>query len=188
MGSAMAARLISDAAALTVWNRTASKAAPLIELGATQADTLSDLGGCDIVFTSVTSLPDLLAVMLGPEGLLRAQLSPSIVVDNSTVSAEAAAKARAEAADRGIGFVTAPISGQPDMVAEGQVSIVASGPAPVSTLWSYITHPNIQLMVDHIVDHGGTLLASPHQLVPGRPWTVADTTDPWANMLELNES
>lgn len=40
-------------------------------------------------------------------------------------------------------------------------------------------------MVDHIVDHGRGLLASPHQLVPGRPWTVAYTTDPWANMLEL---
>jgi predicted enzyme related to lactoylglutathione lyase len=48
-----------------------------------------------------------------------------------------------------------------------------------------ITHPNVQGMVDHIVDHGGTLLASPHQLVPGGPWTVAYTTDPWANLLEL---
>ena len=37
MGSAMAARLISDGAALTVWNRTASKIAPLVELGATRA-------------------------------------------------------------------------------------------------------------------------------------------------------
>lgn len=48
-----------------------------------------------------------------------------------------------------------------------------------------ITHPNVQRMVDHIVDHGRGLLASPHQLVPRRPWTVAYTTDPWANMLEL---
>ena len=48
-----------------------------------------------------------------------------------------------------------------------------------------ITHPDVQRMVDRIVDHGGALLASPHQLLPGRPWTVAYTTDPWANMLEL---
>jgi predicted enzyme related to lactoylglutathione lyase len=48
-----------------------------------------------------------------------------------------------------------------------------------------ITHPNVQGMIDRIVDHGGTLLAGPHVLVPGRPWTVAYTIDPWANMVEL---
>jgi 3-hydroxyisobutyrate dehydrogenase-like beta-hydroxyacid dehydrogenase len=79
----------------------------------------------------VTSSEDLLAVMLGPEGLLRAQPAPSIVVDCSTVSAEAAAEVRVEAAARGIGFLSAPISGNPDAVAEGQASIVVSGPAPV---------------------------------------------------------
>ena len=131
MGSAMAARLISDGAALTVWNRTASKTEPLIELGATRAETVTDLGQCDIVFTMVTSSPDLLAVTLGPQGLLHAQPSPSIVVDCSTVSAEAAAEVRAEATRRGIGFLSAPISGQPDMVAEGQASIVAYGSASV---------------------------------------------------------
>jgi 3-hydroxyisobutyrate dehydrogenase-like beta-hydroxyacid dehydrogenase len=129
MGTAMAARLISDGAAVTVWNRTASKTAPLIELGATRADTLSDLGHCDIVFTTVTSSPDLLAVTLGPKGLLRAQPSPRIVVDCSTVSAEASAEIRAEAANRDIAFLSAPISGQPDMIAEGHASIIASGPA-----------------------------------------------------------
>jgi predicted enzyme related to lactoylglutathione lyase len=48
-----------------------------------------------------------------------------------------------------------------------------------------ITHPKVQAMVDHIVDHGGKLLASPHQLVHGGPWTVAYTVDPWGNLLEL---
>ena len=48
-----------------------------------------------------------------------------------------------------------------------------------------VTHPNVQGMIDHIVDHGGTLLAGPHQSVPGRPWTVAYTIDPWGNLLEL---
>jgi 3-hydroxyisobutyrate dehydrogenase-like beta-hydroxyacid dehydrogenase len=131
IGSAMAARLIADGATLTVWNRTASKTAPLIAMGATQANSVKDLARCDIVFTTVTSSPDLLAVTSGPEGLLHAQPGPNIVVDCSTVSTEAAAEVRAEAARLGIGFLSAPISGQPDMVASGQASIVASGPAPV---------------------------------------------------------
>ena len=134
MGSAMAARLIATGAAVTVWNRTASKTLPLVELGATQADTVNDLGHCDIVFTSVTSSPDLLAVTLGPEGLFNAfnaQSAPRIVVDTSTVSAEAAAEVRAEAAGRGIEFLSAPISGNGNVVTQGRASIIASGPRSV---------------------------------------------------------
>jgi 3-hydroxyisobutyrate dehydrogenase-like beta-hydroxyacid dehydrogenase len=131
MGSAMAARLISDGAKVTVWNRTASKTKPLTERGAVRADTISDLGRCDIVFTSVTSSPDLLAVTLGPQGLFNAQPVPSIVVDTSTVSAEAAAEVRAEAENRGIGFLSTPISGNANVVADGGASIIASGPKPI---------------------------------------------------------
>jgi 3-hydroxyisobutyrate dehydrogenase-like beta-hydroxyacid dehydrogenase len=131
MGAAMAARLISDGAAVTVWNRTASKAQPLVELGAAHAEKISDLGHCDIVFTSVSSSPDLLAVTLGPDGLLDAQPAPSIVVDTSTVSAEAADEVRAEAASRGIGFLSAPISGNANVIADTQASIIASGPRSV---------------------------------------------------------
>jgi 3-hydroxyisobutyrate dehydrogenase-like beta-hydroxyacid dehydrogenase len=131
MGAAMAARLISDGAAVTVWNRTAAKTQPLIELGATHAEKISDLGHCDIVFTSITSSPDLLAVTLGPDGLFDAQPAPSIVVDTSTVSAEASAQVRAEAASRGIGFLSTPISGNANVVAHGQASIIASGPKAV---------------------------------------------------------
>ena len=134
MGSAMAARLIATGAAVTVWNRTASKTVPLVELGATRADTVNDLGRCDIVFTSVTSSPDLLAVTLGPEGLFNAfnaQSAPRIVVDTSTVSAEAAAEVRAEAAGRGIEFLSAPISGNGNVVTQGRASIIASGPRSV---------------------------------------------------------
>jgi 3-hydroxyisobutyrate dehydrogenase-like beta-hydroxyacid dehydrogenase len=122
MGTAMATRLISGGAAVTVWNRTAAKTAPLVQLGASRADTVSELDRCDIVFTSVTSSSDLLAVTSGPEGLFTvfsAQPAPRIVVDTSTVSAEV----RREAAGRGIGFLSAPISGNANVVAEGRSSI-----------------------------------------------------------------
>jgi 3-hydroxyisobutyrate dehydrogenase len=131
MGAAMAARLISDGASVTVWNRTACKAQPLVELGASRAEKISALGQCDIVFTSVSSSPDLLAVALGPDGLFDSEPAPSIVVDTSTVSAEAAAEVRAEATKRGIGFLWTPISGNANVVARGEASIIASGPKSV---------------------------------------------------------
>jgi predicted enzyme related to lactoylglutathione lyase len=53
-------------------------------------------------------------------------------------------------------------------------------------LWHLcITHPDIAAMADHIVANGGTLLTAPYQFVPGRPWTLAYTTDPWGTVLEL---
>lgn len=131
MGIEMATRLINGGVALTVWNRTPSKAEPLTKLGAAQADQISDLGGCDVVFTTITSSEDLIEVTLGSHGLFTAQPSPRIVVDCSTVSAEAATEVRLEGARRDIGFLSAPLSGNPDMVVEGSASIVASGPKPV---------------------------------------------------------
>ncbi len=127
MGSAMAAILITDGVPVTVWNRTPSKAARLVELGAAQVEKISDLGRCDVVFTSVMSSLDLLDVTLGPGGLLNAQPAPTVVVNTSTVSVEAAAQVRTAASSRGIEFLSAPISGNPEVVADGHAVIVASG-------------------------------------------------------------
>ena len=131
MGIEMASRLIDDGNALTVWNRTPAKAEPLTKLGAAQADQIADLGRCDVVFTTITSSDDLIEVTLGHRGLFNAQPAPGIVVDCSTVAAAAAAEVRVEAERLGIGFLSAPLSGNPDMVAEGSASVVASGPKSV---------------------------------------------------------
>jgi 3-hydroxyisobutyrate dehydrogenase-like beta-hydroxyacid dehydrogenase len=131
MGAAMAARLLDAGVALTVWNRTAAKAEPLRARGAAQVDTAAALGGCDIVFITVTSSADLLSVTLGPDGVLSGDEVPPIVVDCSTVSSAAAAEVRAAAEARGSAFLSAPISGNPAMVAAGDAAIVASGPVDV---------------------------------------------------------
>lgn len=53
-------------------------------------------------------------------------------------------------------------------------------------LWHLcVTRPDVPAMVDHIVDHGGALLTEPYQFVPGRPWTLAYTTDPWGTVVEV---
>src|ERR1700753_1471729 len=102
MGRAMAERLVGAGYSVTVWNRTASKSKELVRMGADPAETIGELGRGDVVFTSVTSSPDLLDVTLGPEGLLHAQPAPRIVVDTSTASADAGTRVRAEAARAGL--------------------------------------------------------------------------------------
>ncbi|MGW4205369.1 NAD(P)-dependent oxidoreductase [Streptomyces sp. NPDC004726] len=128
MGTVMAGSLLAGGADLSVWNRTASKTAPLVEQGAKAVDTITELAGADIVFVMVSASADLIAVTKGEGGLLRADRLPQVIVDCSTVSAEASAEVRAAAEEAGVAFLAAPISGNPHMVAERKGAMVASGP------------------------------------------------------------
>jgi 3-hydroxyisobutyrate dehydrogenase-like beta-hydroxyacid dehydrogenase len=129
MGAAMAGRLIDAGERVTVWNRTKAKTEPLVAKGARAADRITDLGDCDVVFVMVSTPRDLEHVVTGAHGLLGGDRRPGTVVDCSTVSADTSAAMRAAANAAGAGFLAAPISGNPHVVAEGRACIVASGPA-----------------------------------------------------------
>lgn len=131
MGAAMSRRLIEDGNDVTVWNRTRSKTDELAASGAKVADTIADLAAADIVFIMVSTPKDLEQVVSGEGGLLTASRLPEIIVDCSSVSVEASAKVRAEVEAKGVGFIAAPISGNPHVVAEGQSIMLASGPKAV---------------------------------------------------------
>ncbi|MDG4830563.1 NAD(P)-dependent oxidoreductase [Solwaraspora sp. WMMD1047] len=128
MGAAMAGRLLDAGHPVAVWNRTRAKAEPLAGRGATVVDQITDLVDRDIVFVMVSTPDDLREVLLGGSGLLsRDSGRPGTVVDCSTVSAEVSAEVRAAAAELGVEFLAAPVSGNPHVVAEGGASLVASG-------------------------------------------------------------
>ncbi len=128
MGHAMAALLLKAGEDVHVWNRTASKAADLVPLGATVVDTVADLAGRDVVFTMVSADADLLAVTVGPDGVFSGEKAPRYLVDSSTVSAETSATVRKAAEDRGTIFLAAPVSGNAKVVKAGRLSIAVSGP------------------------------------------------------------
>lgn len=128
MGTVMAGALLAGGSDVTVWNRTASKTGPLVEKGAKAVDSITELAGVDIVFVMVSASADLINVTTGEGGLLRAERLPQIIVDCSTVSAEASAEVRAAAEAAGVAFLASPISGNPAMVEDGRGAIVASGP------------------------------------------------------------
>lgn len=131
MGAAMSRRLVDAGKDVTVWNRTRAKTDGLAAAGAKVADTIADLSAADIVFIMVTSPDDLREVVTGASGLLSAATLPEIVVDCSSVSVEASAEIRQALAERGVGFIAAPISGNPHVVAEGNSILMASGPKDV---------------------------------------------------------
>jgi 3-hydroxyisobutyrate dehydrogenase-like beta-hydroxyacid dehydrogenase len=128
MGFAMAKRLLMAGHEVRVYNRTRSKVEPLAEHGAKIVDSLQELRGLDIVFTTVSASDDLIAVCTGPEGLLVQGNSPKLIVDCSSVSEEASSTVRAAAAKLGVDMLAAPVSGNAKVVAAGKLTIVASGP------------------------------------------------------------
>ncbi len=129
MGYQLAGRLLAAGCDVAVWNRTRSKAEPLAEAGATIVDSPAELAGRSIVFTMVAGSDDLEQVVTGPDGILSGDGSgPQVIVDSSTVSAEASARVRAAAAVRGTAVVAAPVSGNPKVVRAGRLTVVASGP------------------------------------------------------------
>jgi 3-hydroxyisobutyrate dehydrogenase-like beta-hydroxyacid dehydrogenase len=128
MGSAMAKRLIAGASDVFVTNRTRVKAEALGELGAGVVDHPVDLADCDVVFVMVSADPQLLEVMSGPLGVLSNEgVAPRIIIDCSTVSTGASAIAREICTARGVEFLAAPVSGNPKVVASGQLTLAVSG-------------------------------------------------------------
>jgi 3-hydroxyisobutyrate dehydrogenase-like beta-hydroxyacid dehydrogenase len=128
MGAALAGRLLEAGEGVTVWNRTPGKTAPLVSRGAQAVGRIADLGECDIVFVTVSGPGDLEEVAAA---LLSAQARPGTIVDCSTVSSATSARVRAMADEAGVGFLAAPVSGNPYVVTEGAACIVASGPVEV---------------------------------------------------------
>ena len=128
MGAQMVSRLLRGGASVIVYNRTRAKAEPLAKLGAMIADHLWELGGCDVVFVAVTSSGDLNQVLLGADGLLSGEGRPKIVVDFSTVGADASAVVRQELAARGVELLAAPVSGNPKVAKAGRLTMAVSGP------------------------------------------------------------
>lgn len=127
MGTAMAKRLLDAGIGLSVTNRTRSKAEALSQYGAVVANRPVELAACDVVFTMVSADSELMEVTTGEGGALKGADAPGVIVDCSTVSAATSADVRASCAARGTEFLAAPVSGNPRVVAQGQLTLAVSG-------------------------------------------------------------
>jgi 2-hydroxy-3-oxopropionate reductase len=128
MGLPMARNILKAGYQLTVWNRTASKAASLVAEGATQAGGPAEVaGGSDVVVTIVTDSPDVEAVVGGDGGVLGGAQPGSTWIDMSTISPEVTRRLGAAAAERGMEALDAPVSGGPPGAEAGTLSIMVGG-------------------------------------------------------------
>ena len=131
MGFPMAGHLAKAGHDVTVYNRTAEKAARWAEAhGGAHARTPADAAkGAEIVMACVGNDDDLRAVCLGETGAFAGMAAGTLFVDHTTVSAKVTRELYAEADRRQISFVDAPVSGGQAGAETGKLSIMCGGDA-----------------------------------------------------------
>jgi 3-hydroxyisobutyrate dehydrogenase len=131
MGAPMAANLARGGFDVRAWNRTISRAQALAPDGATVASSPAEaVRGATVVITMLTDGPATEQAATGPDGFLAAA-KDVIWVQMGTVGIEWTARLAGHAAQRGVVFVDAPVSGSEGPARAGQLAILASGPDQV---------------------------------------------------------
>jgi 3-hydroxyisobutyrate dehydrogenase len=126
MGAAMARNLVKAGFDVTVWNRSADRARPLADDGATVAeDPAEAVRGADVI---VTMLFDTAAVADVMERALPAARDGAVWVQTSTVGLEGTDRLAALAERHGVAFVDAPVLGTKQPAEAGALTVVAGGP------------------------------------------------------------
>jgi 3-hydroxyisobutyrate dehydrogenase len=131
MGHPMAGHLARAGHRVTVYNRTAAKAADWVrEFGGRAAQTPREAAAeADIVFACVGNDADLRAVTLGADGAFDGMRRGTVFVDHTTASADIARELAAAAAGRGFDFVDAPVSGGNLGAVNGTLTVMCGGSA-----------------------------------------------------------
>lgn len=131
MGFPMAGHILKKGGHdLVVYNRTAAKSKDWVsrygagEAAATPAEAAKD---ADFVFTCVGNDDDLRSVVTGPDGVFATMKPGSVLVDNTTASANVARELYATAKAKGIGFIDAPVSGGQAGAENGALTVMCGG-------------------------------------------------------------
>ncbi len=131
MGHPMAGHLARAGHAVTVYNRTASKAAAWAAEygGGTAATPREAAAGAEFVFACVGNDDDLRSVTLGANGAFAGMAAGTLFVDHTTASAAIARELHAAAQELGLHFIDAPVSGGQAGAVNGALTVMCGGDA-----------------------------------------------------------
>jgi 3-hydroxyisobutyrate dehydrogenase len=130
MGRGMAGNLLKAGKHdIIVHDLSAEAVAAFVERGAGSATSPRALAEtCDLIFTSLPTPADVLAVNSGPDGLAAGLRKGTAWFDFSTNSVDVVRRLNAELGESGVDFLDAPISGGPGGAASGKLAIWIGGP------------------------------------------------------------
>lgn len=128
MGAPMAENLLKAGYSLTVYNRTASKAERLVNLGADLSESPAEVARkSEIVFVNVSDTEDVLQVVLGKDGVIEGAHSGMILVDHSTIKASASRIIYETLKEEDVSSLDAPVSGGDIGAINGTLAIMVGG-------------------------------------------------------------
>ncbi len=129
MGFRMARRLRTAGHPITAWNRTREKAERLVADGATVADDPADaVAGCDVAICMLSDGPTCDRVLI-EHGTIAAMSEGSLLIVMSSIPVEGAQGQAAHAAEHGVRYIDAPVSGGEPGAEAGTLAIMAGGDA-----------------------------------------------------------
>jgi 3-hydroxyisobutyrate dehydrogenase-like beta-hydroxyacid dehydrogenase len=136
MGGRFARRFLDAGQEVIVWNRTASKAAELVERGATSARSPADAARrAEAVITMVSDPEALRAVTEGPSGVASGLGDGATVIEMSTVG-PAAIERLASILPDGAGLLDAPVLGSLSEAESGSLQVFIGGPTELAERWT----------------------------------------------------
>jgi 3-hydroxyisobutyrate dehydrogenase len=128
MGASMASHLLKAGHSVAISTRTRSKATPLLDAGATWADTPAAAAeGAEMICIMVGYPRDVREVVLGPSGVLQTASEGATIIDFTTSEPALAIEIAEAASKRGIGSVDAPVSGGDIGARNATLSIMVGG-------------------------------------------------------------
>lgn len=128
MGSRMAMNIHKADFALTVYNRTASRAAELLAAGAKWGETPAEVAEqSDILITMLSTPEAVRETAIGPAGFLPRMGQGSLWMDCSTVDPAFSGEMNRQASDRGIRFLDAPVAGTKGPAESGDLLFLLGG-------------------------------------------------------------
>ena len=132
MGYPMAGHLSAKGHEVTVYNRSPEKAAAWVAQhgGASAKTPAAAARGADFVMACVGNDNDLRAICEGADGAFAGMARGAIFVDHTTVSAAVTRDMAGCAAERGLGYVDAPVSGGQAGAENGVLSVMCGGWPP----------------------------------------------------------
>jgi 3-hydroxyisobutyrate dehydrogenase len=130
MGSGMARRILAAGFPLTVFNRTASKAAPLAALGVHVAASARDAAtGARVVISILADDSAARETWLGENGALAGAEPGAVLVESSTVTPQWISELAKHANGRGCELLDAPVTGSRIHAASGELCFLVGGTA-----------------------------------------------------------
>ena len=126
MGAPMTRNLLDAGFPMTLWNRTASKCEPFRDEASIAMTPAEAVANADVVITMLEN-GQVVEDVLVHQGAIGALKAGALVIDMSSVQPSLARELAGRAAERGAGFLDAPVSGGTVGAAEARLSIMAGG-------------------------------------------------------------